>query len=94
MNASLPQLTSSINYSFQHNSFPQELKLSEVIPLYKKLEPLQKENYRPLSLLPHASKVFEGIINKQMTNYMRDKVSKSITGFRKSHRTQHSLIGM
>ena len=94
MNASLPQLKSSINYFFQHNSFPQELKLSEVIPLYKKLEPLQKKNYRPVSLLPHTSKVFEGIINKQMTNYMRDKANKSITGFRKSNRTQHSLIGM
>ena len=31
--------------SIQHSSFPKELKLSEVIPVYKKLDLLQKENY-------------------------------------------------
>ena len=42
VNAYLPHLANSINYSIQHSSFPQELKLSEVIPVYKKLNPLQK----------------------------------------------------
>ena len=88
----LAQLTNSINYSFQHNRFPQEMKLSEVIPLYNKLDPLQKENYRPISLLPHTSKMFERITLKQITKYMRDILNKSITGFRKSHGTQHSLV--
>ena len=50
VNAYLPHLTNSINYSIQNSSFPQELKLSEVTPVYKKLDPLQKENYRPVSL--------------------------------------------
>ena len=50
VNAYLPHLTNSINYSIQHSNFPQELKLSKVIPVYKKLDPLEKENYRPLSL--------------------------------------------
>ena len=94
VNAYLPHLTNSINYSIQHSSFPQELKLSEVIPVYKKLDPLQKENYRPISLLPHVSKVLEKIVNKQITNYMTDKLAHSITGFRKSHGTQNSLVVM
>ena len=64
VNAYLPHLTNSINHSFQHSSFPQELKLSKVIPVYKKLDPLQKENYRPVSLLPHVSKIFESFTNK------------------------------
>ena len=92
MDAYLPKPTILINYSFPHNSFPQKLKLFEVIPLCKKLDPLQKENYRPVSLLLHTSKVFERIIHKQITNYMRDKLNKSITGFRKSHGTQHSIV--
>ena len=90
--AYLPHLTNSINYSIQHSSFTQELKLSEVIPVCKKLNPLQKENYRPVSLLPHVSKVFERIIHKQMSNYIRDKLAHSITGFRKLHGTQNSLV--
>ena len=52
VNAYLPHLPNSINYSIQHSSFPLELKLSKVILVYNKLDPLQKENYRPVSLLP------------------------------------------
>ena len=65
-----------------------------MIPLYKKLDPLKKENYRPVSLLPHVSKVFERIIYKQINTYMEDKLSKYLTGFRKSHGTQHLLVTM
>ena len=93
-NAYLQHLTNSVNYSIQHSNFPQELKLSEVILVYKKLDPLQKENYRPVSLLPHVSKIFERIIHKHITNYMTDKLAHSITGFRKSHGTQNSLVAM
>ena len=62
----LPFLTICINHSFVANKFPDELKQSEVIPLCKKLDPLKKENYRPVSFLPHVSKVFERIIYKQI----------------------------
>ena len=55
----LQHLTNAINHSLQTNYFPDKLKQSEVIPVYKMLDPLEKEkNYRPVSLLPHFSKVF------------------------------------
>ena len=47
-----------------------------------------------MSLLPHSPMVFERIIYKQINIYMQDKLSKHITGFRKSHGTQHSLMTM
>ena len=75
VNAYLPHFTNSINSSIQHSNFSEELKLSEVIPVYKKLDPLQKENYRHVSLLPHVSEIFWRIIHKQITNYMTDKVA-------------------
>ena len=90
----MPHLTNSINYSIQHSSFLQELKFSEVISVYGKLDLLQKENYRPVSLSLHVSKVFERIIQKQVTNYMTGKPALSITGFRKAHGTQSSLVMM
>ena len=65
VNTYLPHLMNSINYSIQHSNFTQELKLSEVIPVNKKLDPLQKENYRPASLVPHVSKIFEKIFTKK-----------------------------
>ena len=94
MRVYLPFLTKAINHAITENTFPEQLKKSEVIPLHKKEDLLKKENYRPVSLLPHVSKVFERIIYKQINIYMQDKLSKHITGFRKSHGTQHSLMTM
>ena len=48
IDAYLPYLIVTINYSLRENTFPEKLKRSEVIPLYKKLDPLKKENYRPI----------------------------------------------
>ena len=94
VDAYLPYLTDSINYFLRKGIFPEELKHSEVISVHKKLDPLKKENYRPVSLLPHVSKVFERIIYQQINTYMKDKLSKCLTGFRKSHGTQHLLVTM
>ena len=90
----LPFLTNCTNHSFVANKFPDELKQSEVIPLYKKLDPLNKENYRPVSLLPHISKVFERIVYKQILSYVTNFLSDDITGFRKSHGSQYCLVKM
>ena len=94
MDVYLPFLTKVINHAISENIFPKQFKKSEVIPLYKKEDPLNKANYTPVSLLPHVSKVFERIIYKQINIYMQDKLSKYITRFRKLHGTQHSLMTM
>ena len=60
----------TINHAITENIFPEQLKKSEVIPLYKNEVPLKKETYRPMSLLPHVSKVFERIMYKQINIYM------------------------
>ena len=71
------------------------MKNAQIIPVNKKDDPLKKENYRPVSLLlPHVSKIFERLIYKQIDDYMCDKLSKYITGFRKCHGTQNSLLVM
>ena len=90
----LQHLTNAINHTLQANYFPDIVKQTKVMSVYKKLDPLEKEKYRPVSLLPHVSKVFEKIIYKQINTYMEDKISDYITGFRKSHGPQHSLVIM
>ena len=90
----LPFLTKAINLAITECEFPDKLKKSEVIPLYKKQYPLKEENYCPISLLPHVSKVFERILYTQINNYMQNKLSRYVTGFRISHGTQHSLMIM
>ena len=68
-------LTKAINHAISKNNFPEQLKKSKVIPLYKKEDSLKKENYRPVRLLPRVSKVFQRIIYKQINIYMQDKLS-------------------
>ena len=83
-----------MNKMFLDNYFPKELKKAEIIPVYKKDNPLKKENYRPVSLLSHVSKIFKRLIYKHINSYMCDKLSKYMTCFRKIYRTQHSLLAM
>ena len=54
---------------------------------------LKKENYRPISLLPHVSKVLERILYKQTMSYLND-LSIYVTGFRKLQGSQHCLVKM
>ena len=82
------------SHRLQRNCFPDKLKQSKVIHIYKKLDSLEKENYRPVSLIPHVSKVFERTIYKEINTYMEDKISNYVTRFWKSHRTQYSLVIM
>ena len=50
----LPFLTKIINYSFENGCFLDELKLAEISPIFKKNDSLNKENFRPVSILSHA----------------------------------------
>ena len=49
-------LANLINTTFQHGKFPASLKGTQVIPIHKKNDPLNKENYQPVSVLPIFSK--------------------------------------
>ena len=55
---------------------------------------MNKENYRPISLLSHMSKMFERILYNQLNDFMKDKLSSTLTGFRKGHSAQQSLLIM
>ena len=55
---------------------------------------MNKENYTPVSLLSHMSKVFERILYNQLNDFMKDKLANILTDFRKSHSVKHSLLIM
>ena len=44
-------LANCINYSIKKNKFPNEMKAADITPIFKKENPLNKENYRPISVL-------------------------------------------
>ena len=48
-----------INSSISTGTFPDELKMADIVPVFKKQDPSDKANYRPIILLPLISKIFE-----------------------------------
>ena len=70
------------------------MKVTEISPVFKKLDNTSKDNYRPISTLSNFTKLFESILFTQINRYMQNKFSKYLTGFRKNHNTQASLVRM
>ena len=74
--------------------FPDQLKTAYIIPAFKNGGKHDTSNYRPLSILPILSKVYEKCLYKQMENYMENILSNSQCDFRKGFKAQQCLIGM
>ena len=57
-----------------------------IIPIYKKGNTSDKNNYRPISLLPVLSKVFEKLLLQQILVYLEENniLSEHQFGFRKN----------
>ena len=68
-------LTKIINSYIRNGCFPDKLKAAEVTPIFKKNDDLGKENYRPVSVLPHVPKIIERVMYIQIENFMKDKLS-------------------
>jgi hypothetical protein len=62
-------LTDVVNLSISTSTFPDRLKEAQVAPIHKKNSVLVKGNYRPVSVLPAISKMFENAIEAQLVNY-------------------------
>ena len=80
------------NLSINLGTYPNNMKLADVTPTYKKGGHTNKENYRPVSILPVLSKVYERLLNNQMHSFIESKLSKDQCGFRKGYSAQYCLI--
>ena len=87
-------ITKLFNYSLRNKIFPTVWKLAYVTPLYKKNNPSEVGNYRPVSILNTLSKVFEKIIFKYMYNFFIDEniISPFQSGFLPGFSTISQLI--
>ena len=85
-------LSDCINDSLLNGSFSDSLKLGNITPVRKKDEPTDKENCRPVSVLPLLSKFFERLIYDQLNEYLEQYLNSLLCGFRKAHSTQHALF--
>ena len=76
----------------RNKCFSTSMKLANVTSVHKKGNRSEKDNYRPVSILPNLSKVFERCIYSQISRFFDKILSKQQCGFRKGHSAQHSLI--
>ena len=93
-NELLDPLMLIVNQSFSTGIFPDLLKIAKVTPLYKKGKNSLLENYRPISLLPSVSKVFERIMHNQIYEYFENSklLYRSQYGFRRGHSTELAAL--
>ena len=87
-------ITLIINQSFQSGIFPDQLKIAKVIPIFKKDDSAKLDNYRPISILPAISKVFEKCIFNQLhEHFITNKLfCDGQYGFRERHSTELAAL--
>merc|ERR1712015_386010 len=79
--------TKIINLSIQSSSFPDLCKIAKLIALFKKGVRTEVKNYRPISLLPLFSKIFEKVVHIQTEKFLNDNKILFVnqSGFRPRH---------
>ena len=82
----------NFNNSLFSNKFPKYLKKADITPVFKKDEKFLKIKYRPVSILPAVSKIYERCLYDQINEYFQPLFSKLQCGFRKGHNAQHCLL--
>ena len=88
------KLYADFRVSIENARFPNNLKQADITPVHKKGDRTDKNNYRPVSILPAMSKIFEKLLFYQIYNFMDSKLSIHQCGFRKGYSAQHCLLVM
>ena len=91
-----PYLMHLFNVCFNNGLFPEVLKVSKVIPIYKYGDKTKLNNYRPISLLPSLSKVMEKLLVVRLTSFLNASVIlyDRQYGFRKKRTTTQAVLDL
>jgi hypothetical protein len=83
-----------INLSIQTGVVPKEFKIGKATPIYKSGSKQDMDNYRPITVLPICSKIFEKCIHRQLMTFFEENnlLNKNQFGFRSNRNTEHAAI--
>ena len=83
-----------VNNYIATNSFPDAWKTARISPIPKIIQPVELKDYRPVSILPVLSKVYEKLVLQQLAVFIeRESVYHQYQwGYRKNHSTATSLL--
>ena len=87
-------LSHIINLSFEQGVIPADLKIAKVIPIFKNDDNTLFKNYRPISILPSFSKIFEKLVHKRLFNYLtvNNILTQSQYGFQPGISTEYAIL--
>ena len=82
------------NTSLETSQFPDPWKIARVSPIFKDGDKTEKSNYRPISVLPVVSRLFEKLVFSQLYQYLNDNcfINSNQSGFRELHSTATCLL--
>ena len=82
------------NLSFTQGIFPNDMKVAKVIPIFKDKDNRIISNYRPISLLPSFSKIFERLVYNRVYKYLKinSLLTSSQFGFQKNVSTEFAIL--
>jgi hypothetical protein len=87
-------MTELFNLSLSVKQYPSQFKTAKVCALFKKGDKTKPTNYRPISVLPIASKLLERHVFNAVTKYLNDNdlMFSGQSGFRKGYGCNSALI--
>ena len=68
------------------------LKCAQVTPIFKEDDPVIEKNYRPVSILPTLSKIYERLLSYQVTDHFNTISHDFLSAFRASYGCQTTLL--
>ena len=86
----------AINECISKNIFPDILKKAFVTPIYQKGDPLEAENYKPISVTPTLAKIFERLLVQQMLEHVEkyEIINKNQFGLLKKKSSNDTVISL
>ena len=89
-------LTHIVNLSMNNGVMPSACKIASVVPIYKSGDTNDRNNYKPISILPLIGKCIEYFVNQQLTSYVEDNdiLCNQQYGFRKDHSTTFLMLDL
>ena len=87
-------LVNIFNVSLQRAIFPDDWKLAKVTPIFKEGNKADCGNYRPISVISAVAKLFEKLVYRQLTSFLRLNgiLVEQQSGFRHQHSTETALL--
>ena len=89
-------LANIINSSFRNGLCPDQLKIAKICPIFKDGRSDLFTNYRPISVLPSFSKIFEKIVYLRLECYLKlnNVLNENQFGFRSNHSSYMALLDL